>query len=96
MAGLLFMLSLTEMSNGTQRVVVNGVRLNSTQIHKLEKANCSYIPDANYWLNLNTDIWGYAGYPRPMGRIGDNCHNQQRRQSLYERGMLFSTWDWVK
>jgi hypothetical protein len=95
-AGLLFILSLSDISHGAQRVVVNGVRLNNTQIHQLQQANCGYIPDGNYWLNFNTGIWGYAGDPRPMGRIGDNCYAQPQRKSLSQRGMLFSTWDWVR
>ncbi|MDY6881561.1 MAG: hypothetical protein SV686_15080 [Thermodesulfobacteriota bacterium] len=81
---------------GERMVVVNGVRLNNAQIQTLEQWHCGRIPDGNYWLNFNTGAWGYAGDPRPMGHISDNCYNQGRRQSLSERGLLFSPRDWVK
>ena len=65
-------------------------------VHGHEQWYCGPIPNGNYWLNLNTRIWGYAGDTRPMGHNSDNCYNQERRRSLYERGLLFSPEDWLK
>lgn len=96
LVGIFLALSFTGMAYGERRVVVNGVRLNNAQIQTLEQWHCGPISNGNYWLNLNTGIWGYAGDPRPMGHISDNCYSQGRRPSLSERGLLFSPRDWLK
>lgn len=76
-------------------VAVNGQRLNTAQIEQLERARCAPIPNGRYWLNLQTTAWGYAGDPRPQGRLSDPCHSvqQARRPSLSERGLLYSPGD---
>ena len=96
LVGIFLTLSSTGIIYGERRVVVNGVRLNNAQIQILDQWNCGPIPNGEYWLNLNTGIWGYAGDPRPMGHISDNCYTQEDRPSLSERGLLFSPRDWLK
>lgn len=73
-------------------VVVNGMLLNDDQVAQLDQAQCAYIPDGEYWLDVRTGAWGYAGIPGVQGYLGAGC----RRKSLSERGQLFSTWDWVR
>ncbi len=95
-SGLLLTLIMSGVALGERWVVVNGIRLNPAQIQYLDNVACGLIPDGKYWLNLNTGVWGYAGNPRPMGYISDNCNRRQRRPSLSERGMLFSPHDWTR
>ena len=52
-------------------VLVNGIPQNPIQLSTLDRYACTVIPNGSYWLDYNTGIWGYAGNPRPMGRIGD-------------------------
>ncbi len=95
--GLLLVGLLIGSANAERYVVVNGQRMTINQILYLEKIHCGPIPNGHYWLNTNTGIWGFAGDPRPRGRITDNCYyRNERRPSLSERGMLFSTRDWLR
>ena len=73
-----------------RHVVVNGQRMNPSQIAMLDRAACATVPNGAYWLNTANGIWGYAGNPRPQGTIGDNCAQRARRPSLSERGLLYS------
>jgi len=78
-------------------VVVNGVPQTAQQLSVLDRYACTTIPNGSYWLDYRTGIWGYAGNPRPMGRIGDYCGQSQPRAgrpSLSERGMLYSSETW--
>jgi len=77
-------------------VVVNGERMSDSQVQALERIHCGPFPNGNYWLNVNTGVWGYAGNATPQGNITDNCYQPQRRPGLSERGMLFSPGDWVR
>ena len=96
-SGLLLVFFLTGSALAERYVVVNGQRLTLQQLQYLEQVNCGPIPNGRYWLDGRTGMWGFAGDWRPMGRIADNCRNQnQRRPSLSERGMLFSPHDWVR
>ncbi len=95
-AGLLLTLILSGVALGERWVVVNGVRLNPAQIQYLDKLHCGLIPNGEYWLDVNTGVWGYTGNSMPMGNISDNCYRRQRRPSLSERGMLFSPHDWTR
>ncbi|MFK7944931.1 MAG: hypothetical protein AB8B85_18760 [Paracoccaceae bacterium] len=70
-------------------VIVNGKALDRQERSMLAKYACGPIPDGNYWLNMNTGEWGYAGSSRVQGHIKDRCGNQTRRQSLSERGLLW-------
>ena len=80
----------------TRWVVVNGIRMSDRQISQLEYYNCAQIPNGSYWLNLLNGAWGYAGNWQVQGYFGASCNapgNQQarqRRQSLSERGMLYT------
>lgn len=96
LAGLGLTLILNAVALAERWVIVNGVRMNPAQIQYLDKLSCGHIPDGNYWLDVNTGVWGYAGNSRPMGNISDNCNRRQRRPSLSERGMLFSPHDWTR
>lgn len=77
-------------------VFVNGVRMTGEQISLLELYNCARIPNGSYWLNLFNGAWGYAGNWQVQGYFGDQCNApgnsqaRQRRQSLSERGMLYT------
>lgn len=57
----------------TRWVVVNGERLSDAQIAHYDRLQCTTVPDGHYWLNPRTGVWGYAGDPRPQGRLGDGC-----------------------
>jgi len=77
-------------------VVVNGVRLSDRQIEQLEHFNCAQIPNGWYWLNLANGAWGYIGNWNVQGYFGQYCNAagnheaRQRRQSLSERGLLYT------
>ena len=60
-------------AGGNRYVVVNGAQLDHSEIRYLEGLACTSIPDGEYWLDTGSGIWGYAGDPRPRGRIGDRC-----------------------
>ena len=92
LAGLSLGTLLAGTASAQRYVAVNGQRLNPLQISTLDQWHCGPAPDGRYWLNLETGIWGYASDPTPRGRITDNCYAQQpqRRQSLSERGLLYS------
>lgn len=93
---LALLLGATGMAIAERFVIVNGQRLNQTQISYLEQLHCGPIPNGRFWLDWNTGIWGYSGDPTPQGRIQDNCYVPERRPSLSERGMLFGPQDWVR
>jgi hypothetical protein len=59
------------------------------------RAACQQVPNGYDWLDFSSGGWGYAGNPAPQGHISDGCR-QARRPSLSERGMLYSTHDWVR
>lgn len=77
-------------------VLVNGIRMSNQQVAQLEYFACTPIPNGSYWLNLSNGAWGYAGNWQVQGYFGDQCkapgnvQARQRRQSLSERGMLYS------
>jgi hypothetical protein len=70
-------------------VVVNGQVLDWQERQMLANYACGPIPAGNYWLNLQTGHWGYAGSARTQGHIKDRCRRSNRRQSLSERGLLW-------
>ena len=71
-------------------VVVNGLRLNATQIAWLDERNCAPVPDGRYWLDLRTGAWGYAGWPQQRGYFGAACSAaRSQHRSLSERGLLY-------
>jgi len=76
-------------------VVVNGRVMNAQALASLDRAACQQVPNGYYWLDTSTGVWGYPGNPAPQGHISDGCR-QTRRPSLSERGMLYSTHDWVR
>lgn len=92
LGSLLTNLALAE----NRMVLVNGVRMSNQQVAQLEYFACTRIPNGSYWLNLGNGAWGYAGNWQIQGYFGDQCklpgnvQARQRRQSLSERGMLYS------
>jgi hypothetical protein len=94
LATLLTAAGFCSTAHAERYVVVNGQRMSIAQIAYLERLRCGPIPNGAYWLNTTTGVWGYAGNPRPMGHIQDNC--PQRRRSLSERGLLFAPGDWLR
>ena len=88
--GLILVLSVTTVY-AEQIVIVNGQRLSFEQIQRLEQIHCGPIENGDYWLDVNSGLWGYAGNPIPQGYITDNCYQQDRhRPGLSERGLLYS------
>lgn len=71
------------------QVIVNGKRLSYAEIQQLAAYSCGPIYPGNYWLNLQTGYWGYAGSYEVVGHIRDRC-GDGRRPSLSERGRLYS------
>ncbi|MCZ4305071.1 hypothetical protein O4G98_10010 [Zoogloeaceae bacterium G21618-S1] len=71
----------------TRYVVVNGQRLDTAGMARLDRAACLRVPNGRYWIDMRSGVWGYEG-GAPQGRVGDNC--RQRRKSLSERGLLYS------
>ena len=80
----------------TRLVVVNGQRMTDRQITLLEQFHCAQIANGYYWLNLSNGAWGYIGNWNVQGYFGDQCNApgngiaRERRESLSERGMLYS------
>lgn len=95
-AAAVLSLTLASAAHAQRYVVVNNQRLSHEDIQLLERLNCGPVANGHYWYDGNSGLWGYAGNPYPQGRVGENCNRQSRRQSLSERGQLFSTWDWVR
>jgi hypothetical protein len=54
-------------------VFVNGLRMDTPALARLDRAACTRIPDGAYWLNTRNGAWGYAGNPTVQGVIGDAC-----------------------
>ncbi len=71
------------------QVIVNGKRLSRAEIAQLSLYSCGPIYPGNYWLNMQTGYWGYAGSYEVVGHIRDRC-GDGRRPSLSERGRLYS------
>jgi hypothetical protein len=97
LAALLLILGVAGLVHAQARwVLVNGIPQNPMQLSVLDRYACTVIPNGSYWLDYNTGIWGYAGNPRPMGRIGERCnqYSGSGRPSLSERGMLYSSGTW--
>ena len=77
-------------AHAQRQVIINGLRLNETQIAWLELRNCAPVPNGRYWLDLRTGAWGYPGWPR-QGFVGDACAGPRPRHQpgLSERDMLY-------
>jgi len=60
-------MAVSSQSIGAGRnVVVNGLRMESTQLAYLDQVHCMAIPDGNYFLaqvGTGTWAWGYATLP---------------------------------
>jgi hypothetical protein len=69
---LLLGLAATAAHAQTRFVVVNGQRLSDAQVATLARLNCTEVPDGNYWLDLRSGAWGYAGGPQ-QGVVGEGC-----------------------
>jgi hypothetical protein len=82
-------------AHAERHVVVNGHRLSNRDIRSLERARSGPIPNGHYWLR-GDGVWGFAGDPRPRGRIGGNRYVPERRPSLSERGPLFGPQGWLR
>ncbi|HTE39833.1 MAG TPA: hypothetical protein VK629_03335 [Steroidobacteraceae bacterium] len=93
---LIAALALETATAQSRFVFVNGIRMNDTQIMQLQYFACTNIPNGAYWLQLGNGAWGYVGDSRVQGYFGDQCGRpgnnsaSQRRNSLSERGLLYS------
>ena len=67
-------------------VIINGQQMTAAQIRYLDRVSCTRVPDGAYWLDFQTDLWGYAG-GRAEGYVGALCRG--RRPGLSERGPLY-------
>ncbi|MEM8793415.1 MAG: hypothetical protein AAGE80_17475 [Pseudomonadota bacterium] len=54
-------------------VVINGMKLDAEQISWLEVYACGPIYPGNYWLDVETGLWGYRGVPQSAGHIRERC-----------------------
>jgi hypothetical protein len=88
-------MSIPTAAHAQRHVVVNGRVMNQQALDSLDRAACQQVPNSCSWLDLSTGIWGYAGNPTPQGYISVGSR-QARRPSLSERGMLYSSYDWVR
>ena len=72
-------------------------RLGDVQIARMEQPRCLPISNGRDRLDPRSGLWDYAGNPVAQGRLDDPCRKQQfRRLSLSERGLLFSSTDYVR
>ncbi len=71
--GLMLAAIAADAAAQTRWVTINGVRLNDVEIATLDRRACVPIPNGNYWLNLQTGAWGYAGNARVQGTFGEMC-----------------------
>ena len=46
-----------------RQVVINGVRLTAAELHYLDGASGAGIPDAHYWYDPVSGLWGLEGGP---------------------------------
>ena len=97
LGALVFATLLPATASAGRQVAINGQWMTPQEISVLDQWHCGPVPDGSYWLDPQTGIWGYAGDPMPRGTIADGCYAQpqhyqqpQRRQSLSERGLLYS------
>ena len=90
LASLILSIGSVGSANAERYVFVNGMRMNHMYMAALDQWHCGYVPNGNYWLNINTGVWGYANNPVPQGNITDNCGYSTRRPGLSERGLLYS------
>jgi hypothetical protein len=97
-AGIILVLSLTTVVYAGRYVIVNGDLLDQGEIDLLDNWHCGYIPNGNYWLEYSTGIWGYAGNPRPMGHIQDNCRGAKIHPDMRRRlgESIITPWDLMK
>lgn len=65
----------TEASAQSRWVFVNGQRLNDQQVARLDRMQCTAIPNGSYWLNPRTGAWGYMGNFQVQGILGDGCND---------------------
>jgi hypothetical protein len=71
-------------------VVVNGQLLHPRQVAQIESLFCSPIANGRYWYDPDTGIWGYEGNPQPQGQFVNRCGETSGRESLSQRGLLYS------
>jgi hypothetical protein len=78
-------------SPAAAQVVVNGKLLSGGEIAWLAEVSCGPVYPGNYWLDMNSGYWGYAGSPRPMGHIRDRCGQRRvfRDGNMSREGRLF-------
>jgi len=79
LAFALCLANLPVSAQAQRNVVVNGERVSEGELAGLDRQACARIADGNYWLAERSRLWGYAGDPRPQGRLGDCTERPQRR-----------------
>lgn len=91
----LFTLGVSGVAHAQRFVVINGNLMSPAALAALDRTACQPIPNGYYWMDAGTGIWGFAGNPTPQGHISGGCR-RARHQSLSERRMLYSPYDWVR
>ena len=78
-----------------RNIVVNGYLLDPVQVAQIQLAQCGYVPDGAYWLDMRTGAWGYAGSAWRQGFVGDRCRGggTQAHRGLSQRGLLYTPGD---
>ncbi|MEM7178047.1 MAG: hypothetical protein AAF503_10110 [Pseudomonadota bacterium] len=72
------------------QTVVNGRLLSPAEVSWFSRMSCGPIWPGNYWYDVASGYWGYAGRPTPIGHIRDRClRAPQPRKSLSERRQLY-------
>lgn len=77
--------------NSTAHVHVNGVHMTAQQIQQLEAWNCgNEVPSGDYWFDVGTGAWGYAGGSR-QGFLG--CYLSAENQDSREKEGRAPFWE---
>ena len=90
-------MTVSAQSMGAGRnVVINGLRMDSTQLAYLDQVHCMAIPDGNYFLaQVGTGdwAWGYAALPGIVqGYLGEECQPSQAGGGGSSSGALSYGW----
>lgn len=79
-----------------RNVVINGLRMESTQLASLDQIHCMAIPDGYYFLaqvGTGAWAWGYAALPGIVqGYLGEECQTSQSGGGGSPSGSFSNGW----
>lgn len=90
LAALAFASAIATVTPAAAQVIVNGKMLTQNEIAQLAFYSCGPIFPGNYWLDMRTGDWGYAGSYRVEGHIRDRCGGNAPRRT-WKDGNLSGT-----